>query len=433
MNETFRTNRRSFIRKALSAGIVAPAIVPATALGRGGAVPPSDRITLGAIGLGARCRHVLGHFLNQPEIQVPIVSDCFADRRKAGKDIVDQHYGNKDCAVTRFHEEILDRKDIDAVLVATGDRWHSVMSVLASKAGKDVYCEKPASLAIGETRALVDEFKRSKRIWQCGTQRRSNPGYRFVVDIVKSGRIGTLQTITTANGCGASFRVNGVPKPEPEPGAELFWYDRWLGQSPRADYSEFRVRNWRLNWSTGGGTLVDMGPHYLNFAQWAHDSEDSTAEEFEGEGTFFPSPNFNNTPYFYNVRALYRDGVRIYITSGKTKGVRFDGDKGWIWLSDEGEIEVDNPRILRGLKQPESNWKILTPHLRDFIDCVRTRKQTIANPERMHRVHVMVHAANLSLRLGRKLRWDTKNENFIDDEEASRMITRPMRDPWNIV
>ena len=225
-----RINRRSFL------------MVPGAVLGPNGAAPPSEKIALGVIGLGARSRHVLGHFLKQPDIHVPAVSDCFADRRRMGKDLVDTHYGNGDCKAYRLHEQILEHDDIDAVLIATGDRWHAVASVMAARAGKDIYCEKPFSLTIGEGRALVGEMDRTGRIWQCGTQRRSNPGYKFVVDVVRSRRIGKLHTITISNGCGPGWRRNGAPKPEPVPDVGVFDYNRWLGQAPAADYSPLRVR-----------------------------------------------------------------------------------------------------------------------------------------------------------------------------------------------
>ncbi len=418
------TTRRSMLHSAM--------VVPGAVLGLNGAVPPSDKVTLGAIGLGGRGLHVLGHFLDQPDVHVPAVADCFADRRRRGKELVDSKYGNGDCQAYRLHEKILERKDIDAVLIATGDRWHTVASVLAARAGKDVYCEKPFCLTIGEGRTLVREIERTGSIWQCGTQRRSNPGYQFVVDVVRSGRIGKLHTITTSNGCGPGWRRKGKPQPAPEPSVDVFDYNRWLGQAPWARYSPLRVQLWRLNWATGGGSIADMGAHYMDFAQWVHDSEGSGPVEFEGEGQFLPPGEFNNTPYFYHVRARYTDGVRLYIDPGP-KGVRFDGDGGWIRLSDEGELTTDRPEVLKGLTVPDSHWKILVPHIRNFLECMRTRKRPASHPEVAHRAHTIVHCANLCLRLGRTLGWDPEEERFVADKEANGYLNRPMREPWDAV
>jgi predicted dehydrogenase len=301
--------------------------------------------------------------------------------------------------------------------------------VLSARAGKDIYCEKPFCLTIGEGRALVKEMARTGRIWQCGTQRRSNPGYKFVVDLVQSGRIGKLHTITTSNGCEPGWRRNGVPRPEPEPNPDVFDYNRWLGQAPATPYCDLRVRLWRVNWATGAGSVADMGAHYMDFAQWANKTVDSAPVEFEGEGRFLPPGGINETPYFYNVRALYRNGVRLYVDAGP-KGVRFDGDNGWIRLSDEGEITVDRPEVLAGLTPPGSHWKILIPHLRDFLDCVKTRRQPVSNPEVAQRSHTIIHCANLCLRLGRRLQWDPATERFTNDDEANRLLSRPMRKPW---
>ena len=223
--------RRGFL-KSTTGVAAAPLIVPGAALGLGGAVPPSDRITLGAIGLGQRNRNNLKKFLEEKDIQVVATCDCFADRRELSKRIVDETYGNKDCATYRFHEEVLDRADIDATLIGTGDRWHALLSMLAARAGKDVYCEKPFSMTIGEGRALVETTKRYGTIWQCGTQRKSNPGYKFLVDVVQSGRVGKVHTVTTSFGPDAGWLATARPKPQPAPDPNTFDYDRWLGTGP---------------------------------------------------------------------------------------------------------------------------------------------------------------------------------------------------------
>ncbi len=399
-----------------------PALLPAVAA-------PSDRITMGVIGLGPRGRYVLGHFLAQKDVRVVAVADCFADRRAAGKDLVDRHYGDNGCAAYRLHERILERSDIDAVLIATGDRWHAVLSVLAASAGKHVYSEKPFTLTVAEGRALVREMERLGKVWQCGTQRRSNPAYKLVVDVVRSGRIGRLRAMTASLGS-EGWRANGVPTAEPTPDPDVFDYDRWLGQAPWAPYSKLRVALWRLNWDTSAGVIADMGPHYFDFAQWAHGSDLSGPVEFDGNACFHES-GFNNTPWFFHVRARYADGVLLLVDTGP-KAVRFDGDRGWIQLADEGAILADPKPVLAGLDVPNGDWKIMTPHIRDFLECVRTGRRTASYPELAQRGHTIAHCANICLRLGRKLRWDPASEHFPEDEEANRLLARPMRAPWRI-
>ena len=421
---SFQLTRRRFIASA-------PTIIGGAALGLNGAVPASDRITVAAIGIGGRNRHNISKFLEHSDVQMLASCDCFTDRRQSGKRMIDEHYGNSDCKTYRFHEEVLDREDIDAVLIGTGDRWHALMSMLAARAGKDVYCEKPFSLTISEGRALVNTTKRYGTVWQCGTQRKSNPGYKFVRDVVAEGRIGKLHTITTSFGASGGWRRNAFPKPEAGPSPETFDYDRWLGQAPWRPYSSEGVKLWRLNWDTGAGPIADMGAHYLETGQWARGDEFTGPVEFEGEAVFRSDGGINNIPYDYHVRARYPDGVRIRMDPGP-KGLRFSGDKGWIHLTDLGVITANPGAVLEGLTPPEASWHIQAPHIRNFLDCMRTRKLPNSHPEIAQRVHTIIHCANLALRLGRRLKWDPKAELFVGDEAANNMLSRTMRAPWRV-
>jgi len=430
MHRKTQISRRSFLKRTAlgaSALAAAPWLIPASALGGEGAVAPSERITLGVIGLGARNQSNLAHFLEQPDLQCVAVCDCFADRRTKVKEMVDRHYGNADCRATRFHEELLDRSDLDALLIATGDRWHAMLSILAAKAGKDIYCEKPFSLTIAEGRALVLATKRYGTVWQCGTQRRSNDSYRFVVDVVRRGRVGKLHTITAILG---GWGGNGVAKPEPEPNAEVFDYDRWLGQAPWAPYSSVRVGLWRNHWDTGAGVIADMGAHYFDFAQWVHGDELPSPVEFEGTAEW-PEGGFCQVPFSVNVEARYADGVRLLMTNGE-KGVRFDGDAGWIHLTDGGEITAEPQSILQERSVPRVSWAYMAGHVRNFLDSIKSRKLTVSHPELAHRAHTIAHCANICLRLGRPVRWNPETERFVDDAQANRMLQRAKRAPWRV-
>jgi len=419
--------RRDFLRRGLLGAAAAPWVVRGAVLGRDGAVAPSERITLGAIGLGNRGRSDLSHFLQQDDVRCVAVCDSFADRRAQGKEMVDKHYGNSDCTATRLHEELLERDDIDALLVVTGDRWHAVLSALAARAGKDVYCEKPFTLTIAEGRALVDLTERYGTVWQCGTQRRSNASYQFVVEAIQGGKIGKLHTITAVLG---GWRGNGAATPEPEPDPDVFDYDRWLGQAPWAPYSRVRVGLWRNHWDTGAGVIADMGAHYFDFAQWVRGDERPGPVEFEGTAVW-PEGGFAQVPFEVDVEARYADGVRLLMNSG-SKGVRFDGDEGWIHITDAGEITAEPKSILAARNVPQVSWAFMQGHVRNFLECIKTRRRAASHPELAQRAHTIAHVANLCLRLGRKLAWDPAAERFVGDAEANRLLERTMRVPWRV-
>ncbi len=431
-----KTTRRNFLRAsaiALAGATVplgTPLVIPASCLGADGHVPPSERIGVGFIGLGRRSREAeVPSFLAEKDVHCHAVCDCYADRRKAGKDAIDRAYANNDCRAYRYHEELIGSKDIDAVVIATGDRWHAVLSVIAAKAGRDVYCEKPICLTVGEGRKLVDATQKYKTVWQCGTQRRSNQSYRFVVDVVRGGKIGKLHTVSAIMGGG--FTSNGKESLSTPPPPDVFDYDRWLGQAPAAPYSPIRVALWRQHWTTGGGLICDMGPHYFDIAQWAHDSQLSAPRTFEGTAVWPPKDLFAQTPYDFQVTAQYDDGVKLVMRQGD-KGLRFDGDEGWIHISDEGAIQANPQSILADRKLDPQSWAFMKGHVRNFLDCMRSRQPTVSYPELAHRNHTVCHCANICLRLGRKVQWDPRTEQFIGDDEANKMLTYPMRAPWQI-
>lgn len=387
---------------------------------------------MGVIGQGPRGRYVLSHFLKEPDVQVVAICDAFADRRAESKEMVDKHYGNSACVTYRQHEQILERNDIDAVLIATGDRWHGVLSVLAARAGKDVYCEKPFTLTIAEGRALVDTMKRYGTVWQCGMQRHSDPGYQFIYNVIHAGRIGKLQAVTLSFGDfgGGS---GGLPVIEPQPNIETLDYDRWLGQSPWMPYSKLGSSNrWRVNWDLSGGVIADMGPHFVEIAQWIRGGQETGPIEFSGDAAYYPDDEYNATPFFLSVRVRYPDRFMMLMDM-QPKAMRFDGNLGWIKLYDgDGRIEVSSKDLTKGFEPWRGQWKIMKPHIRNFLECIRTRSEPATGPAVAQAAHSIAHCANLCLRLERDLQWNPQQERFIDDNEANRMRARSMRAPWRI-
>ncbi len=436
-------SRRRFLGRlaTVGGGVVAPHVIPASALGGGGKAPPSERVQLGAIGLNGRGKTDLNHFLTKKDVQCVAVCDCFKKRREEAKRIVDEAQGGDACEAYRFQEEVLGRDDVDAVLLATGTRWHAVLSAIAAEAGKDVYCEKPFSLTIGEGRSLVETTRRYGTVWQCGMQRRSNPSFRSIVEVVRAGGIGRLQRITTF--LGGTWGQNGTATPEPAPEPDRFDYDRWLGQAPWAPYSPVRVRLWRMNWNTGGGVVTDMGAHYFDLAQWAHGSEMAGPVEVDGTAEW-PDGGFSEVPRRVDARARYEDGVEIHAVNGppgpefeklpgylQGKAVRFEGEDGYAQIDERGRIRASSA-ALRERVVGGTAWSHMSDHIRDFVDSVKSRRRTNAYPELAHRGHTIAHLINIALRLGRKVRWDYEAERFVDDAEANRMLSRTRRTPWRI-
>ena len=432
---TRTVRRRDFLRGALAAfggAVAAPAFVRSSALGAEGAVAPSDRIALGVIGYGGRCSAILPHFLQFADVQGLAVSDCADGRLHAAKSTVDNHNRNQDCATHRDFRELLARADIDAVLIATGDRWHTPATVYAARAGKDIYSEKPISLTIAEGRALVETCRRYGTVYQAGHQRRSVDTYRFQVEAVQKGMIGKLQTIHCQVWAGPTVKPE-APQPVP-PG---FDYDLWLGPTPWHPYTHARVQggSWNYFWDTGAGPIVGMGCHYTDIAQWGHASDDTAPVAYAGTATFDPDA-FSDTPVTANVECPYADGVKVVINSSGAfadRYIRFIGSEGWIQVDDEtNRVTAQPASILKSRAISAKGWSLTGDHVRNWLDCIRTRQQTVCHPESAHRATTLCHAANISIRLGRPLQYDPKAERFVGCDEANGMLSRAYRAPWTL-
>ncbi len=419
--------RRGFLRRAAAL----PAVVSAAALGKDGQAPPSDQVTLGVIGYGARCTAVLDHFMEFPDLRCVAVADCRDIRRRAAKARADARYGNTDCVDYSDFRALLDRPDIQAVLIATGDRWHTPAAILAAQAGKDIYCEKPISITIAEGRALVEAMARYRRVYQAGHQRRSVDSYRFQAEVVRKALIGKVHTIICQQWEGPTVRPQ-APQPVP-PG---FDYDMWLGPAPWHPYTNARVSGWNYFWDTGGGPIIGMGCHYTDIAQWALDRDDTGPVAYEGTATW-KRDAFSETPVTAECTCTYPDGVKIVLRSSGTfeaRHIRFVGPDGWIQVDDQTNVVTAEPKELLQLRAVAArNWAHTGDHARNFLDCVKTRAKTVCDPESAHRATTICHAANLCIRLGRPLKWDPKAERFLGDDEANRMRSRVMREPWTLL
>jgi len=418
-------NRRQFLRRtAVTVGglMAAPTIITTSALGAGAVrVAASERIVVGCLGYGGRAGHVLNVFLGQPDVQVVGICDVKRPRRELGKKTVDKKYGNQDCKTYLDMYEILAREDIDAMLVATGDYWHSPAACITARAGKDMYCEKPLSVSISESRAVSDTMKRFGRIFQCGTQRRSVDQFVFAMDIARRGLLGEMKAVYAEKAPWWREPYETRLPAEPEPPKEEFWWDRWLGAALWRPYNKtYASRSfWGGHWDFAGGSITEWGSHTVDLCQYAVDADDTSPVEYWQEGK--------------DIHARYANGVKLILTEPIGRGscgVRFEGTEGWIEVDDSGRVAVE-PKSLRpthglGRGYPVDN------HVRNFLDCVKTRQQPVAPAEGAHRSITACHAANICFRLGRPVKWDPIKEEFIGDEEANRLRTRAYREPWRV-
>lgn len=433
-----QSTRRDFLRKAAIGSAVAamPSVIPAHVLGQDGGVAPSEKVTLGVIGIGPRCTYDMGAILGLQDVQCVAIADVQASRRNAGKKLVDGRYGTTDCQLYRDFRELLARKDIDAVIIATGDRWHAPASMMAAEAGKDVYSEKPCGLTIDLCQRLDETIKRTGRIFQAGTQRRSVPNFQQAVKMAHEGKLGKIHTLY-ASIYKPSIRTEWLPT-EPTPDPEVVDWNLWLGVAPWRPYNaRYCSGDWRGYWDfDSGARLLDWGAHTLDLCRWANSDDDSVMPvEYEPEED--------------KITCTYASGVKIildflptpfgkrephYITQLGTCPVRFEGDAGTVETGDSGAMAISPASLAASIQQQPGRVRGLdvSAHARNFFDCVKSRKPAVCNSTVMRRSHIACHAAALSWILGRKLTLDPATETFVDDREANGLRSRPERDPWNI-
>lgn len=436
MSEQSQVTRRDVLRQSVAAGaaISLPWMVSASALGLDGAVAPSNKITLGVIGIGPRCTYDLKAMLALPDVRCVAIADVQASRREAGKKLVDEHYGNSDCVLFDDFRDLLARKDIDAVLIATGDRWHSPASILAARAGKDIYSEKPCGLTIANCQELADTIQATGRVFQAGTQRRSVPNFQQAVELAHNGKLGKIHTLH-ASVYAPTIETTWLPG-EPTPPRDVVDWNLWLGPAPWRPYnSKYVAGKWRGYWDfDSGARLLDWGAHTVDLCQWANKADDTMPIEYEPSETC--------------VTARYANGVKLVLDFIKdpfgeragwikrlgTCPVRFVGEEGWIETGDSGDSEIQ-PGSLLGELKPRAAKTVgldVSAHARNFFDCVKSRAQPVANAEVMRHSHIACHAAALAWILNRKLTFDPVKEAFVGDDEANGLRSRPQRDPWAV-
>ena len=421
-------SRRQFLKLA-AAGAAAPTVLPASALGLSGTVAPSNRVAMGFIGLGGRGTGGFHTFRGRPETQVVAVCDVDRNARENARAIA----GLPESASLNDFRELLAREDIDAVQIATPDHWHVLIAIAAAQAGKDVYCEKPLSNTIAEGRALVRAMERYGTVFQHGTQLRSLQKVRFACELVRNGRIGELQRIVIGSPPG---KETGHHPPEPIP--EGFDYDLWLGPAPVQPYTPWRIKIpemvcwYFVSDYSRSGWVAGFSVHDVDIAHWGMDTERTGPVSVEGEGVF-PKDGLFNTVTTYRLEYRYANGVTLLLTSTDQNphGVRFMGTDGWVFTRSDTDAEPKS--LLRERIGPnECHLYESALHEQNFLDCVRSRNQTLCPAEVAHRSSSVGLIGGIALKLGRRLEWDPDREVFLNDPEANRLLSDSMRAPWRV-
>ncbi len=434
---TARLNRRECLKSVAAAGtaLLAPTIIPASALGRDGKVAPSERIVLGGIGLGVRGEFDLKWMLRERDVQFVAVCDARKVRREAIKKLVDKHYGHSDCRTyPEMREFLATRPDIDALLIATGDRWHSQAAIMAMRAGKDVYSEKPSSMTVAEGRAVVEAARRYARVYQTGTQRLSEGNFVAAIELARTGRLGQVHTVRAhiAPWDAAEMSHAWLPA-EPLPPKEEVDWDAWLGPCPWRPYNSTYVHGgWRGHYDFHTSCIGEWGAHTFAQSQAGIDALNTSGVEY----------HYVKNPTGDGMEIKFGNGVKMVLSRGDaywhgTCGMRFEGTEGWVAVADGyKEPEVSSPALLEDGKALLDDYIERTGrpmnHVRNFFDCVKSRQQAVAGPDVMHHTMSTVHAANICMWLKRDLKYDPIKEAFLNDPEANRLRTRAQREPWII-
>jgi len=440
-------NRRHFLRKSgmIAAGaIIVPTIIPACARGKDGNVAPSDRINLAFIGAGNQAGNDVKVFLKDKRVQVTTICDVnkessgYWNGRVAGRDFTtrlvnetySEQYGKKykGCKGIVDFREIIENKEIDALEVVTPDHWHSIPVLMAAAAGKDIYCQKPLTLTIPEGRAISNAVKKYDVIFQTGSQRRSSNQFRKLCEIVRNGRIGELKTVhvTLPPGTPDYGKTGHLTHPVKVP--RDFDYDTWLGPAPDAPYCPARTHvnyRWILDYS--GGQLTDWGGHFIDMAQWGMGTDETGPVRIQNAKASWSDHPVWNTAVDYYFECIYANGVKMIVSSNEPIGVVFEGTHGRIW--DNGSDPENLHDTIIGPDEIHL-YDSKAGHHENFIDCVKSRKETAAPAEVGHRSISVAHLGNIAMILQQDLDWDPVNEKFINNDEANKMLSRPMREPW---
>ena len=452
MTNDFSNTRRAFLATAAAATtamtaaakekIIKPGI---SAKSAGRTLGANDRIRVGMIGVGIMGTGHLREFVKQSDadkdIEVVAVSDVYKRHRERAQGISKLDAKN----IVLDYREVLGRSDVDAVLIATPDHWHAQMAIDAFAAGKDVYLQKPMTMTHAEGVLLREAVVKSGRIFQLGSQQRSSPQFRRACELVRSGRVGRLQRVEIGLPIDPTAPDNAPQAVPPQ-----LAYERWLGPTPQAPYTEQRVHpvdgydrpGWLRNDAYCLGMITGWGAHHYDILHWALDTELGGPLTIEGRADF-PANKIWNVHGAYEVQLTYPGQVRVTVSDKLPNGLKFIGDEGWIFVS-RGSVATKDPKVPRGRLRPldASDDKLLDPkgvavqlpqsseHHENWLECVRSRRAPMVPAPVAHRSNTACIVSWIAMKLGRRLTWDARAERFVDDAAANAMLTRPERAPY---
>lgn len=433
------STRRAFIKKAglASAGLVAlPSVAMApTVTGRVNAV---DRITMAVIGCGSRANDNMDAFMSNDDVRIVAVCDIDKGHLSAAKKRADDKYGNRDCRTYTDFRELLEKEKTDAAILCLPDHWHSYIACAAADKKIHIYGEKPLARSLAESRAIVNAVKRNGIIWQTGSQQRSSREFLHACELVRNRRIGKVDYVEVSLHNGGAYMGNPKVMQVPD-GVD---WDMWLGPAPAVPYRGIMHGYWREISDYGGGQLEDWAGHHIDIANWGLDLENTGPSIIEGTGR----KNINgifDMPVEYDFTCIYENGLKMRVTSrtrmvevnpvwsGKDIGIMFHGPGGWIHVS-RGRLTASDPDIIKDkIGCNELRLYRSTDHYRNFLDCIKTGKETVAPAEAGHRAISVGHLGEIAIKTGQKLHWNPQAEKFTGNNlYATRLLKKPYRDPW---
>jgi predicted dehydrogenase len=454
-----KMNRRKFLKKStLTAGALAvPTIVPASVFGEN---VPSNRINIAAIGVGGRGSGNVWHGFvkGQPDVRVVAACDCFRSRREDFARRTNEHYGSDVCKPMADFRDVLARDDVDGVVISTQDHWHVPLAYHAAVAKKDMYVEKPLGVAMAWAWKLREVVEKNKVVFQYGTQQRSGDGFGRVVNLVRNGYIGKVKHIDAwcagmrAPGGYANTFEQHYQDTQPAEIPDDLNYDMWIGPAPMKPYTKSRCTEWGsyFIYDYALGFIAGWGAHPLDIAQWGLDKDHTSPVYYEGSGKMPPEGLFDTIDY-WDMHCKYDDDVtmrfmctraaqkalanipmRQHTMPIKDHGTRFVGEKGWLCVGRWGVY--GSTKELQGMKISDKDTPVYhsISQARNFVECMKSRKPTINPLESAIRSDTISHLSDISIRLNRPIKWDPKNEKIIDNDEAVKMLDRPMRKPWTM-
>jgi predicted dehydrogenase len=359
--------------------------------------------------------------MEEPVVQFVAIADPQKSRRENVQKKTEAKYGPGVKGYRDFRE-MLPREDIDAVLIATGDRWHTLAAINVAKAGKDIYCEKPCSMTILESQALAETMQRYGRIYTAGTQRRSIANFQLAADLCHSGKLGQLTTVH-ANTLHPAVSHDWLPA-EPEPPSEECDWDLWLGPTPWRPFNKRYISGgWRGFFDFHGGGILEWGAHTVDLCNWAGTDDTLMPVLYE------PTASGCICTYDNGLKLVMRDDGWMGLG---TCSVRYEGEEGWVETGDTGRLELSSGQLRSEQRTFTEKGTSAVSHVKNWLECVKTRKPANSNADYVAMSHIICHAAYIAWQLGRPLRFDPEKVEFIDDDEANRMRSRALRDPWRI-